>query len=239
MNRILRTSMVVALLFTMCFSCFAVSAEENDGGFEFAADCAEAVNAGETFDVTVKASRNDGITALRFYVEYDESVLTLNGVTDEKLFEGATLKDTATSPFLYVWADGTATENNTATGDIITLSFTVKENVTDVASTCIKIGTAGANDILNSDLVPVYTNVLELNVGVVAADPVVLGDLTGDDTVAPADAVYLMYYCLNGDAEYPLNQACDFNNDGNVDSDDAVYLLYHVLYGEEYPLIAE
>ncbi len=238
MNRFLRISMVVALLFIMCFSCLAVSAKENDDRFEFATDCVETVNAGETFDVTVKASHNDGITALRFYVEYDESVLTLNSVTDEGLFDGAVLKDTNASPFIYVWADGTATENSTAIGDIITLNFTVNEDVTDISQTLIKIGTAGANDIFNADLVSVYTNGLDLNVGVVAAEPAMLGDLNGDDTVTAADAIYIMYYHLNGEDEYPLNQVCDFYIDGNVDSDDAVYLLYHVLYGEEYPLIA-
>lgn len=235
MNRLLRISMIAVLLFTLCFSCLAVFAVENSTSFAFSADCVKTVNAGETFDVTVKASRNNGIIALRFFVEYDEDILMLNSVTDEKLFEGAVVKDYYASPYQYVWIGGSTAEDSYATGDIITLSFTAKQNISDDVSAYISI-TTDSNDILNSDLTSVPADRLDVCIDIIAGDQAMTGDVDGDGSLTTADAVYLMYYTLNGEVEYPLNQSGDFDGNGTVDSDDAVYLLYHVLFSEEYPL---
>lgn len=238
MNRLLKFSMVALLLFSMCFSCFAVSAANVSDSFEFSADCAKKVNVGDTFDVTVKVAQNDGIIGLRFLVEYDEDILALNSVTDDKLFDGAVIKDYYASPYQYVWISSSSAQNNSATGKIITLSFTVKKDISEDVSTCIKVIT-GDNDILNSDLESLTANELDIQIDISAKNQVITGDLTGDKAITSADAVYLMYYTLNGPSEYPLNQLGDFNVDGRIDSDDAIYLLYHVLFGDEYPLTAD
>lgn len=68
-------------------------------------------------------------------------------------------------------------------------------------------------------------------------DIAVPGDLNGKNGVDSDDAIYLLYSTLLGEARYPLNQNCDFNEDGIINSDDAIYLLYHTLLGaERYPL---
>ncbi len=62
------------------------------------------------------------------------------------------------------------------------------------------------------------------------------GDVNENGTLETQDAVYLMYYVLFGDENYPVYGNCNFDNVGMVDGDDAVYLLYHILYGDEYKL---
>ena len=160
MNRILRISMTLVLLFSVCFSCFAVSAVESNGAISFSVDCKQEVASGETFDVTVNVAENSGIAALRFYIEYDESVLTLDSVTDAKLFDGVTMEETDASPVIYVWAEGTATENTTATGSAVVLTFTAIE-VDEAVSTTIKVNTKIANDVLDKDLNQVTANTVE------------------------------------------------------------------------------
>ena len=63
------------------------------------------------------------------------------------------------------------------------------------------------------------------------------GDLNGDGVVTEADAIYLLYHALFGEALYPVSGNCDYDNDGAVATSDAVYLFYHVLFGaSRYPL---
>ena len=65
--------------------------------------------------------------------------------------------------------------------------------------------------------------------------PYIAGDVTGDDEVTDADAVYLLYATFYPE-KYPLNQDADYNGDGEVTDADAVYLLYATFYPEKYPL---
>ena len=64
-----------------------------------------------------------------------------------------------------------------------------------------------------------------------------VGDVDGNDIVDNNDAIYLLYYTIFGEEEYPVNHDCDFDGNGEVDNNDAIYLLYHSIFGdEEYPL---
>lgn len=63
------------------------------------------------------------------------------------------------------------------------------------------------------------------------------GDLDGTEGVTSADAIYLLYYTLFGEARYPVDQPVDFDKNGAINSADAIYLLYHTLFGSgRYPL---
>ena len=75
-----------------------------------------------------------------------------------------------------------------------------------------------------------YTTYLEIPMV-----PYIAGDVTGDDEVTDADAVYLLYATFYPE-KYPLNQDADYNGDGEVTDADAVYLLYATFYPEKYPL---
>lgn len=64
------------------------------------------------------------------------------------------------------------------------------------------------------------------------------GDLTGDEEITDADALYLLYAIFDAE-NYPLNQDADYNSDGVVTDADAVYLLYAIFDAENYPLRKE
>ncbi|MBR4184826.1 MAG: dockerin type I repeat-containing protein, partial [Clostridia bacterium] len=85
--------------------------------------------------------------------------------------------------------------------------------------------------------ITVGTEALQINVTLESTLQYLLGDLNEDGAVDSADAIYLLYNTLFGEARYPVNQPVDFNSDAKVDSADAIYLLYHTLFGEaRYPL---
>ena len=65
--------------------------------------------------------------------------------------------------------------------------------------------------------------------------PYASGDVTGDDVITDADAIYLLYATFNAE-EYPLNQTADYNGDGVVNDADAIYLLYATFDPVNYPL---
>ena len=102
----------------------------------------------------------------------------------------------------------------------------------------MKIGLVSANDCLDKDLNKVQLSVTggEITIVPKTAD-IVKGDLDGNGIVDENDAIYVLYYVLHGETDYPLNQSVDFNGSKYVDADDAVYLLYYSLFGGEfYPL---
>ena len=65
--------------------------------------------------------------------------------------------------------------------------------------------------------------------------PYLPGDVTGDDKVTDADAIYLLYATFDSE-NYPLNQEADYNKDGKVTDADAIYLLYATFDSVNYPL---
>ncbi len=64
-----------------------------------------------------------------------------------------------------------------------------------------------------------------------------LGDCNLDSDVTADDALYLLYHIAYGADQYPLLQACDFDQNKTHNNKDALYLLYHTVFGEAlYPL---
>lgn len=64
----------------------------------------------------------------------------------------------------------------------------------------------------------------------------IIGDLDEDGAIDRNDALYVLYYSLFGNAEYPVNQDVDFDGDNSVSRNDAIHLLYNSLFPNEYPL---
>ena len=123
----LTLSMTVSVL---CISAFAA----NDS----LTVVAESVTAepGATVDVSVDITTNPGVVAFGLSIEYNENVLTLNSVTDKGVFgtNGATVNRQPAdgSCDCYVLFEKALSEQNiTATGELLTLSFTVAEGAGD------------------------------------------------------------------------------------------------------------
>lgn len=236
MSKIIKISISVVLALSICvFSIIGVGAVIGSG-LSLSADSKQ-VTGESTFDVTVSVTGNPGIVALRLSIEYDTTLLTLTNVSDAGLLGDVTLDNSYSSPYQVVWVNATAADNITATGKLLTLTFAAA-NVTEASKSSVKIGLVSANDCLDKDLNKVVLSVTggEITIVPKTAD-IVKGDLDGNGIVDENDAIYVLYYVLHGETDYPLNQSVDFNGSKYVDADDAVYLLYYSLFGGEfYPL---
>jgi len=98
-----------------------------EGEFTAVIGTAEA-NPGELVDIDVVFRNNPGIIAALFSLEYDRERLSLAGVKDGKLLEGAVFgKSTEDYPYRMVW-NSASTKNFTDDGILVTLTFKVKDN---------------------------------------------------------------------------------------------------------------
>lgn len=226
----------LVLMLAFCLCCTTVIGAHATGISGLKLDIEnKSVLSGETFDVNVSVTENIGIIALRLMIEYDDSVLTLNSVTDSGIFGENVSYTDYSSPYLIVWESSTAEVNNTATGKLLTLRFTAGDIAED-SNTTVKLSIASENDCLDKDLNKIPLTVSGGNVAV-SAVTVVKGDLNSDGVVDSNDAIYLLYHTAMDADSYPLNQYCDFDVSGVVDEADAVYLLYYSLFGAEwYPI---
>lgn len=184
---------------------------------------------GGSFEVTIYVSENPGICTLSLELNFDDTLLRLEGVKGGFVFGNTEWNPDKENPYLITWVHSGA-ENITATGALCTLRFTVLSDAaagaTEISITC--------KDAFDTDLAlvpfaPAKAEVTLLEVAV--------GDLNTDRAVNSADAIYLLYHTLLGGTRYPVTQNTDYNKDGKTDSADAIYLLYHTLLGgTRYPL---
>ena len=89
---------------------------------------------GDTISVDIGIDSNPGLITFKVSVAYD-SDLELKGVSDSGRLKGFTTPSpTLSSPYTLRWADSLATQNNAATGKIITLTFKIKDTATPATS---------------------------------------------------------------------------------------------------------
>ena len=94
--------------------------------------------AGDTVTVTVNLNSNPGVIALGLNVGYDTSKLKLTGVSDKGVLSGwAGSSDYSASSYCLYWSDDLATQDNTSTGAIATLTFKVLDDFSDSASVSV------------------------------------------------------------------------------------------------------
>lgn len=80
---------------------------------------------GESFSIVVSLENNPGIISLKFKVNYDETLLSLDSVEDLGLLKGYNPPAPEIgSPYTLRWLDSTAVEDSVASGELIRLNFT-------------------------------------------------------------------------------------------------------------------
>lgn len=122
---------ILACLITVNFISLSAFADVKGGKLEIS-DATAKVE--DIIDINVKLSDNPGFVSANIYVNYDESVLSLENVTDGKILTGAAHSDNYSSPYGLCWMNDLATENIKANGVLVTLTFKVKEsNKTDTS----------------------------------------------------------------------------------------------------------
>ncbi|MBP5312565.1 MAG: hypothetical protein J6112_07020 [Clostridia bacterium] len=83
---------------------------------------------GEEFVITVSMHNNPGVVSNRFKVHFDEDNLELVSVENLGLIGGWTAPSPKkTSPYTIRWADSLAMDNYTDNGDLVSLTFKVKD----------------------------------------------------------------------------------------------------------------
>ncbi|MBR4425249.1 MAG: hypothetical protein IKS66_04815 [Oscillospiraceae bacterium] len=107
---------------------------------------------GQTVSVNLTLSGNPGITTMVLDVSFDESVLTLQQVTDADKLGAQLHSDKYRSPYRLTWANDLSTTNFSGSGRIVTLTFAVSADAAagdyPISVTCGDIYNADMEDVL-------------------------------------------------------------------------------------------
>ncbi len=116
--------LVVFILVSICVTSFA---DNLSNDFEAVVDCKDA-KTGENVVIDVSFKNNTGLIAAIFELTYDKTRLELVRTEDRGILEGAVFSQNYdVYPYIMVW-NSASTENYTANGTFVTLTFKVKDN---------------------------------------------------------------------------------------------------------------
>ena len=239
----------LVLVLAICFTMVSVVSAKKKPDIDIEIPDVEGY-AGYDVEVDVNIIDNKGFSVLGLNFYWDEG-LTLKGVKNklndlpEGYVNAAIDTDVATAneqdpPRLYIGFAPAATqsqvepENITYTGRILTLVFTVSDElqIGDEVGVYTEITTVfdnEQNELTNDESYEGYITIAEKTF--------TTGDFDGDDEVTDADAVYLLMYTFFPE-DYPINQPGDYDGDGDVTDADAVYLLMYTFFPDDYPIQA-
>lgn len=174
---------------------------------------------GETVEISIRLTNNTGIISLRNTISYDEDALELVSVKDSGLLKGYTSPlSSSISPYTIRWADSLALFDNKANGNIVTLTFKIKDN-TVPADYAITVTTVEARNY-QGDRVEITEG---KGIITVVDNSYIKGDVSGDGEVDDWDAILLGRYLANWDVEIDL-RAADIDGDGEITDWDYVLL---------------
>ena len=89
---------------------------------------------GTQIEVPIRMQNNPGLAAMRLFVFYDTSVLTLTHAEDGGLFgEGNAYfgNDTSEMPYVLMWEDALSQSNHSSDGILAVLTFTISEDTAE------------------------------------------------------------------------------------------------------------
>ncbi len=186
--------------------------------------------AGERISVPIRLKNNPGITGMRVFVDYDDSVLTLVDKEDGGLLSSMSSSFSpsfATKPYQMQWSSGT--KDVAEDGVVITLIFDVAEDA-ELNDYTISIS-YDEDEIFNTKFENVDFAVKE---GVVSVIDYIPGDVNGDNIINLKDVALLQQY-LSGWEVSIVEVSADTNGDGSINLKD-VALLQQYLSGWEVTL---
>lgn len=187
--------------------------------------------AGETIEIPVKLSNNKGIEAAQLELTYDDA-LTLTKVERGDAFAGLTnftpSGNYSVYPFRLLW-DGV--EDDFTNGTLVTLTFTVDENI-DEGDYGVYINYNEGN-IYNHNLEDVNPAVIQ---GKIVVSDYIPGDINGDKNVTIKDVTVLRRHIAGGYAQSIVEAALDVNRDGSVTIKDATILSRFIAGGYDIEL---
>ncbi len=176
---------------------------------------------GETVEVPVILKNNPGIEGVTLGFEYDNTVLQLVEIKENKdLFPGTWMKNTGVT-----WASSSG--NNASDGTFLTLMFEISEEADEGKTNITVVYEEG--DISNEHMEDVNFVIDSGEISIVTRIP---GDVNGDGKVNTKDFLTIMKY-LAGDTSVSVVQgSIDVNNDGKENTKDFLTLMKY-LAGED------
>ncbi|MBR3954160.1 MAG: peptidoglycan DD-metalloendopeptidase family protein [Clostridia bacterium] len=173
--------------------------------------------AGESVTVYIAIKNNPGIISLRNSISYDESALELTAVEDIGLLKGFTAPAaTIASPYTLRWADSLAAGNNIANGNVVKLTFKIKD-FTETGSYSISVDPTEARNVDGEKVTFAATT------SSITVVDYILGDVDADGEVSDWDAIVLNRYLA--DWEVIIDpKASDIDKDGEITDWDAIVL---------------
>ena len=178
--------------------------------------------AGKDLTIPVQLTKNSGIAGFGLTVNYDENILTLNSITVGSAISGN--GTFSTNGNFTTWYAG---DNTTATGELMQLNFTVKEDAVEGDTEVTVSLTDGLSSLADKNGNPVSVRITAAKITVTQG---VLGDVNGDGSVSIADVVLLNRSVLRlitlSDTAKKLG---DVTGDGSISIADVVKLNRYVL----------
>lgn len=184
---------------------------------------------GKQVDVTISLRNNPGVASMMLTVGYNPDVLTLTSVNDKGNLGSAVHSDNLLAcPYTLTWANDLAMENYTFNGEIVVLSFLVKEDAA-LGETPITIYYDYDNfDIFNVDGEEVRFALVD---GVVNVLDTLIGDVNSDGKINTQDRMILTRYLAKwtGYTDEMIDfVAADVNCDAKVNTQDRMILTRYL-----------
>ncbi len=181
---------------------------------------------GDTFNVDVSVNNNPGIVSTKLKIVYDSNIVELVDATSG-VFNNTYFGPLNANPFIIFWVN-TLLPNNTTNGNIATLTFKIKDNISTF-NTEIAIE-YDPEDVYDANFNNVTFNKESGNIDITTYT---IGDINGDNLVNNKDLALLMEQ-LNGWYVEINKEASDVNSDGFIDNKDyAILMRYTTGWKEE------
>ena len=195
----------------------------------------EIATAGNEVNVTVSLKNNPGFVTMKLMLDYDRDALTLVNVEDlGVLGDNVHSDDYTNDAYVLYWDNGAAAENFTANGDIVKLTFAVKEDV-QIGEYPVTVTYDIDNyDIFDIDLTPVEFIVVD---GAVEVADFIYGDVNDDGKINAIDSALLARYIANWTGVTLNKNAADINADGRVNALDSAILKRHLACWDTYEVL--
>lgn len=118
---------ITTALFCLLSTCCSVSASSTPTIYAIKTEC----SSGEVIRFPITLVDNPGITSLSISVEFDDTIFELIAVDDSGLLPGKMHSDNYSSPYQLEWENDASTQNYTDVGRLVTLYFSIPDDVPD------------------------------------------------------------------------------------------------------------
>ncbi len=186
---------------------------------------------GSEITVGVSMSQNPGILGAELKLDYSTD-LKLTEVKNGEALQGLVFTEPGKyiSGCKFIWDGQDIDESKIKDGELLSLTFTVAEDVTDADELNVNIT---CENMIDANMSPVETNVTN---GVIKINSVMLADVNNDSKINTTDIILTRRY-LAGGYDVSINTvAADVNGDSKANTTDIILIRRYIAggYGVEF-----